>query len=865
MGRTKAKPKRIDTHLIGQDELVRSNLDESTLSRKRPIQPSVLELELTDSDNESSERLHRRITKMQKTAKPIDSAEEEKKEDEDEKDNVQPSNESETLLAAEPTTRKPEIEVLKCHRKTIKTILKMDALVHSGQDGSFHHVLSSFRLNMTSLEHGEIGRQYSILTCNGVSTLFTLFARQSKEKIDTVPICLAMQSNLVEVTVTPLELDESSAVDIRISLTDYAFIACSPNEIGVSIPLKRPHFQKKVLNGKDFAVILQDIFSALFNHTILSHFLIDSPKNKRAGKSKVAEEAIITAQMIYNAVDNDHASCFDGSDIEDENTDSQFSVTGLVPTLRKYQEAAVKWMVQRERGNCTYNGWEVCWFVFECNPRVSIVPLYEWKQQCTDIGVDIPFYNPFTGWIVKGYQNAKECTVGKENILKGGILAESMGLGKTVEVLACILKNPSRSHQSDLDFTDFDSENAVQENSDLTIGEGYICYCGKGSKCTLTLSWVFCNQCKEPMHGICAGFQTQEELLTRTRPGPLDSKSQPYRICHESRCPSCVAEKHGTGSNNLIQSKATLIITPPSILTQWEREIKRHTRIQDTEGNFRTLRVLIYTGVKEICNMSHKQAKESGQRKLVHSQYLSNADIVLTTFQTLMSELTHSDDNPYVPSGETSSKRHSRREKRYRIVPSPLLNIQWWRVALDEAQRVETPTAASARMALKLAAHHRWAVSGTPVGRGKVDDVYGLMLFLRAAPFDHNNSFKVALKSNHPDVNGRIRHLLHDILWRSTKANSAVRDQMGIPEMTEKKFILKFSSVEKHFYMRQLEETLLAAQPIFQSTAKKRKEKDVEVLAHHLRRLRAACCHPQVSMIFLTDSTFEEDRFILIF
>jgi E3 ubiquitin-protein ligase SHPRH len=310
-----------------------------------------------------------------------------------------------------------------------------------------------------------------------------------------------------------------------------------------------------------------------------------------------------------------------------------------------------------------------------------------------------------------------------------------------------------------------------------------------------------------------------------------------------------VGEKHGIGSDNLIQSKATLIITPPSILSQWKREIKRHTRVQDKDGNFRSLKVLTYAGVKEICNMSHKQAKESGQRQLMHSQYLSNADIVLTTFQTLMSELTHSNDNPYVPSGETNLKRQSRRGKRYRIVPSPLINIKWWRVVLDEAQRVETPTAASARMALKLASHHRWAISGTPVGRGKVDDLYGLLLFLRTTPFDHKSSFKVSLKSSHPDVNDRIRYLLHDVLWRSTKANNAVREQMGIPEMTEKKLILKFSSVEKHFYMRQLEDTLLAAQPIFLSTGKRQKEKDLEVLSHSLRRLRAACCHPQVSIL----------------
>eukprot|EP00578_Thalassiosira_sp_NH16_P001269 CAMPEP_0181134012 /NCGR_PEP_ID=MMETSP1071-20121207/31837_1 /TAXON_ID=35127 /ORGANISM="Thalassiosira sp., Strain NH16" /LENGTH=57 /DNA_ID=CAMNT_0023220455 /DNA_START=25 /DNA_END=195 /DNA_ORIENTATION=- len=47
-------------------------------------------------------------------------------------------------------------------------------------------------------------------------------------------------------------------------------------------------------------------------------------------------------------------------------------------------------------------------------------------------------------------------------------------------------------------------------------------------------------------------------------------------------------------------------------------------------------------------------------------------------------------------------------------------------------------------------------------------------------------------------------------MWRSTKANSHVRSQMGIPDQEEKKNVLQFSSVERYFYNQQYEETSAA-------------------------------------------------------
>ena len=180
-----------------------------------------------------------------------------------------------------------------------------------------------------------------------------------------------------------------------------------------------------------------------------------------------------------------------------------------------------------------------------------------------------------------------------------------------------------------------------------------------------------------------------------------------------------------------------------------------------------------------------------------------------------------------------------RNKKRYVVLPSPLTSVKWWRVCLDEAQRVEVPTAASARMARKLITDKRWCVSGTPIGRGRLDDLYGLLLFLSVKPFDEKRWFANSFVLSHGNALGRLSHLMKNIMWRSTKENKFVRQQMGIPDQEEKRVILQFSFVEQFFYDRQFDITSKAVHSWTEA-------KGPNWLSHSLQRLRAACCHPQV-------------------
>ena len=649
----------------------------------------------------------------------------------------------------------------------------MISIVDSGRGNSCHGLGKIILNNSDDLE-------FLLNHCN------RLIMSDNSSLIDISSILRAIEHEFIEVA-----LESKSSYQANVSINLLHFDSVNDEKLAQNLNLSPPIPSPRLLptskkNGErklskpHSSYVLMQALSGIFKGTIFedvakSCFVpgmkTTSQQQLKSRQMKRDEKPVVTAKMVYSVVDNIHAKEFEqtSSVIGNCTSDSKnnLEIPGLVPNLRPYQMAAVRWMVERETGDSAVSQndeWELCWYVIvqsatELLPqnnrqissklsRCEIIPLSEWKRGKSAPDEQQLFCCPFSGWLACTYEDAKYLMFGERGAVyhpKGGMICESMGLGKTVEVIACILANPSPLF-------------AVVTNSE---------------------------------------YQTQSS-----------HSDEAVRIYN---------------SKIVIKSRATLIVTPPSILTQWERELARHAT---------NLKVYVYPGMKDLCGS--RSSKPHQDYQLVNPRVLADADVVLVTFQTLNNDIGHSDDNPY-----TGDNGRLRGGKRHIVLPSPLSSIEWHRVCLDEAQRVEAPTTASARMARKLMTERRWCVSGTPIGRHNLHDLYGLFLFLSFKPFCDKDWFMNSFILSQGDTMKRLSHLLRKVMWRSTKQNNSVRQQMGIPEQEERKNLLRFSSIEKYFYNKQYEESMGAVQR-WSAVG------NTDKLHLALNKLRAACCHPQV-------------------
>lgn len=506
---------------------------------------------------------------------------------------------------------------------------------------------------------------------------------------------------------------------------------------------------------------------------------------------------------------------------------------GLLPELRPYQRRAAYWMVQREKGALQDSAvWEQNLF---CSPLCVAVKFLDSYSNM--------YYNPFSG-------NVSLCQEIPPSYVIGGILADEMGLGKTVELLACISdhRKSSSEHGS---CSESISDNAETEKTSLKRlkRERVECVCGALSESYKYEGlWVQCDVCDAWQHADCVGYSpsTCRKRINDASKRPHNNNKRKKNVADivmtndEHVCQICSQLMQATSSP--IESAATLIICPTPILPQWHAEILRHTK----PGSMRTY---IYEGVKEI-SLLDSPAMDINE--------LVSADIVLTTYDVLRDDLSHDSER------HEGDRRLMRYGKRYPVVPTLLTRVFWWRICLDEAQMVENNVVAAAEMALRLHGRHRWCITGTPIQR-KLDDLYGLLRFLKASPFDVSRWWAEVIREPYErkDVGAMAftHQLFRQLMWRSSKSH--VADELELPPQEEQISWLSFYAVEEHFYQRQHETCVDFAREVlerFKSDILTREGSgsslsvsdpsithlEATKLLNSLLKLRQACCHPQV-------------------
>jgi SNF2 family DNA or RNA helicase len=428
------------------------------------------------------------------------------------------------------------------------------------------------------------------------------------------------------------------------------------------------------------------------------------------------------------------------------------------------------------------------------------------------------YYSP---WLKRISKNIVENSHLSFSEPRGGILADEVGMGKTIEVISLILSRPYVP---------------INQNSDSTLQKppkvypagaksGELrCYCQGDDKKKPVLAQsalVECPFCKLLQHVRCVSYDVKH-------PDPLYA------------CPECGSQGHlpyhgpkggsETPVRKIIDSGTTLIVCPDSILPQWQSELQRHV----AAGK---LNVTIFTG--------ETADKHPGTEVVCRPEQFRHYDVVLTTYQVLSDSL----DRMLANEGQKAHSRRRGRKARFPVMPSPLAGFQWYRVCFDESQMLGEGQSKAATLALNLKVRFRWAVSGTPISKS-IGDLYGLMLFLNMAPYTDRHFWMAAIEKplmggHHERITEILISVLKRVMWRTEKADAA--EELHMPGLSDHTHVVQFTEVEKYMYQRRwqyCEEKLLQAKE--RQTKGKLTPEHISKMIGNLVTLRLACCHPQL-------------------
>lgn len=278
--------------------------------------------------------------------------------------------------------------------------------------------------------------------------------------------------------------------------------------------------------------------------------------------------------------------------------------------------------------------------------------------------------------------------------------------------------------------------------------------------------------------------------------------------------------------------KTTLVVAPLALIRQWEAELRE--KVADSHK----LKVLVH----------------HGPQRTKRFEDLKRYDVVITTYQILVSEHGHS--NASVKAG--------------------CFGLHWFRVILDEAHTIKNRNAKSTKACYELRSVYRWCLSGTPM-QNNLDELQSLVKFLRIQPYDDLREWKehieLPMKNGKGDVAIRRLHsILRCFMKRRTKdilkepgaldvggKKSEAKDgdeKSATSEfkITERKVVsiqAVFSPAERRFYDRLEARTDRSLENMMKTKGKVNYANALVLLL----RLRQVCNHPK-----LVEGKLEKDR-----
>ncbi|CAJ1074379.1 helicase-like transcription factor isoform X1 [Xyrichtys novacula] len=510
-----------------------------------------------------------------------------------------------------------------------------------------------------------------------------------------------------------------------------------------------------------------------------ANYKSDYSQSARALASKKGLTTALTAEELKNAFDNLFEGLTESKDGEKEAAKSVG--TPLLP----HQKQALSWMCAREN-------------------KSGLPPFWEKRGDL--------YYNSLTCF------SAREIP----ERVRGGILADDMGLGKTLTTIALILTNFHKGKPLPVEKCEEQSSplkakskphvaSKQEGGSSAGLSDGAASLMQPDLYKLETMAANLSDVVEEAVNSDTAKSKEEKKATKRKQEAPVLLEDLDFAAALGGSAPDQSAKKKkktakkaaptpGVGSSipesaEDLSARATLIIAPLSVLSNWLDQLEQHVR-PDVKLN-----VYLYYGSER--NRSKK--------------FLSSQDVVITTYNVLSSDFGNK---------------------------SPLHGINWLRVVLDEGHIIRNSNAKMSKSVLDLKAQRRWILSGTPI-QNHVKDLWMLLAFLRLKPFDVKDWWNRVIQR--PAIQGdrvglqNLQTLVKCITLRRTKSSEVNgRPLVSLPEKTVCVEQVELSQAEREEYELARKEGRSTISRYVAEETVLRNYADVLVI---LMKLRLHCCH----------------------
>jgi SNF2 family DNA or RNA helicase len=303
-------------------------------------------------------------------------------------------------------------------------------------------------------------------------------------------------------------------------------------------------------------------------------------------------------------------------------------------------------------------------------------------------------------------------------------------------------------------------------------------------------------------------LEDQGRLVMLEQPDGLKGTLRPYQKLGYSWLTffrnygmgACLADDMGLGKTIqalavLLKEKETngtlpgpvLLICPTSVVTNWQREVRKFSP---------DLTTLVHQGAGRLRGSAFLEAAKS-------------VDLVLSSYAVVRQD------------AET------------------ILSIPWWSVILDEAQNIKNSSAKQTQVVRKLQASYRLALTGTPV-ENRLSELWSIMQFLNPGylgPFENfRRYYSLPIERfGDKEAAGRLKKMVSPFILRRLKSDPAVIQDL--PEKIEVKDYVNLSNEQTELYKSVVNDVMTRVQ---ESTGIERRGQILSLLT----QLKQICNHP---------------------